>query len=87
MYPIDGDNRTPPCDCCGLPAGTLFYTHPFTNINGPDGVNWGTAAHCLCQKCSGATVTMTCLNEFLAYKNDSELKEYDEGAVQELEVM
>jgi len=87
MTPEQIEPQTHQCDCCGMPAGTMFYTHPYSNKLGPDGVEWGNAARCLCQKCSAATVTMTCLKEYLDYKRNSQLKEFDDDAVQELEVM
>ena len=84
---MNPENSGPICDCCGMPAGTMFYIHPYTNKVGPDGVEWGNAAHCLCQKCSAATVNMTCLREFVTYKENSKLKAFDDAEVQEIEVL
>ena len=66
---------------------TQFFTHPYTNKPGADGIGWGEAASCLCEKCSAATVNMTNLKEFIAYKRDTELVPFDDEAVQVVEVM
>lgn len=80
-------NPTNLCKCCGMPAGTQFYTHPYTNKPGADGIGWGEAASCLCDLCSAATVNMKNLSEFVTYKRDWELKNFDHNEVQEVEVL
>jgi len=66
------------CKCCGNPAGTGFYVHPYTGKTGTDGIPWDDAASCLCDKCSAATATMTTVREFNEYKADDEMKEVDQ---------
>ena len=72
------------CKCCGNPAGTDFYIHPYTGKRGTDGIPWGDAASCLCGTCSTATAIMTTVSEFNDYKADSEMKEVDEEGEMEL---
>jgi len=62
------------CKCCGGAAGIDFYTHPYTDSKGTDGVPWGDVASCLCATCSAATATMTRVSEFNDYKADLALK-------------